>query len=112
MDPAPVICFSTLGGFPEYMTLPAPVIDTFNVSLTATSACDAPVDEISAVLVCKDSASNLLAPVISVTSSSTLPSSRTFAAPVDSTATLCPDSCFAVSRAAPVNLAPERVRLD
>ena len=44
--------------------MPAPVIETFNVSLTATSACDAPVDEISAVLVCKDAASNLLAPVM------------------------------------------------
>src|SRR2546421_120915 len=61
------------------MTLPAPVIDTFSVSLTATSACDAPVDEISAVLVWSDAASNLLAPVMSVTSSSTLPSIIIFA---------------------------------
>src|SRR5438309_1212150 len=112
MDPAPVICFSTVGGFPEYMTLPAPVIDTFSVSLTATSAWDAPVDEISAVLVWSASASNLLAPVMSVTSSSTLPSRKTLAAPVDSIAKLCPESCFAVSRAAPVNFAPERVELE
>ena len=94
------------------MTLPAPVIDTFNVSLTATSACDAPVDEISAVLIWSDSASNLLAPVMSVTSSSTLPSSMTFAAPVDSIAKLWPESCFAVRRAAPVSFAPERVGLE
>ena len=94
------------------MTLPAPVIDTFSDSLTATSACDAPVDEISAVLVWSDSASNLLAPVISVTRSSTVPSRKTLAAPVDSIPKLRPESCFAVSRAAPVSFAPERVELE
>src|SRR5437773_4901295 len=93
------------------MTLPAPVIETFSDSLTATSACDAPVDEISAVLVWSDSASNLLAPVISVTRPSTVPSRRTLAAPVDSIPKLCPESCFAVSRAAPVSFAPARVEL-
>ena len=81
--------------------LPAPVIDTFSDSLAATSACDAPVEEISAVLVWRDAASNLLAPVMSVMSSSTVPSIIILAAPVDSIAKLRPESCFAVRRAAP-----------
>src|SRR5260370_36913578 len=104
MDPAPVICFSTVGGFPEYMTLPAPVIDTFNVSLTATSACDAPVDEISAAFGLSGSASHLLAPVMSGPRSSALPSSLALSPPGDLIAELLPGNLFAGARAPPGSL--------
>src|SRR4029077_19706862 len=74
IEPAPVISRSICGGFPMYSTLPAPVMETLSVSLTAIRASPAPVTESSAIFVCNASARRSLAPVMLATNSSTVPS--------------------------------------
>ncbi len=80
MLPAPLISFETVG-FPEYVTLPAPEIDTFKTSVAFTEALPAPLIDNSIARVTSDSASSLLAPFSSPDIAFTLPVSVAFVAP-------------------------------